>query len=374
MLGLYVHIPYCLRKCYYCNFTTVANAPLSERQRYFEALECQIAHVRSRYGELFFDTLYLGGGTPSFLQADEMACLLGFIRSAFAFREGCEATCEVNPGDTSDEKLQLFRRHGINRISLGAQSFSDALLSQVGRIHDRRAIYETLDRLAKHGFVNVSLDLMLRLPGQKVQDVKDSIQAAVDLNVKQVVLYDLNVHRETVFGQRQLRGQLHLPSEELHEEMFQAAQERLIAAGFRQYEVTSFAKPGFESQHNLIYWHNQDYLGLGPGAFSYLGGKRTQFALTVSRYIDKCSRGDWSNDEEDEPSPQEREIETVLTGLRLQEGVEVMKFSLIRNHLQKEILFLESQDLLYEEAGRVFLTRRGRFLAETVFTHLSLIR
>jgi oxygen-independent coproporphyrinogen-3 oxidase len=243
----------------------------------------------------------------------------------------------------------------------------------MGRAHGRAAVFEAARALKEAGFGNVSFDLILRLPGQTPAGVRAALEEAVGLGPRQVVLYDLNVHEDTVFGRRAREGKLDLPSDGLHEAMFAAAEEILVGrAGFRHYEVSSFARPGYESRHNLIYWRNGEYLGLGPGAFSYMNGVRYQYARTVSSYLAKCEAGDPANDEEDHLTAEETEMETFLTGLRLEEGVDPSRFPRIRGHLENEIEVLEKQALMERYSGRVRLSARGKRLAESVFVRLSL--
>lgn len=366
MRGLYLHIPFCLQKCHYCDFVITVDRSPETRERFFRAVEREADQAAQRHGRLQFDTLYLGGGTPSALSPDEMGRLFGIVRERFAVDAEAEVTCEVNPGDVDAKKLAAYRALGINRISVGAQSFNDPLLAEMNRPHDASAIEETASTLRKLGFLNVSLDLILRLPGQTLKDAQDSVERAVALGSTQVVLYDLGVHEKTVYGRRLQRGELKLPDEAAHERMFARAEEILEQAGYLHYEVANFARPGFESRHNLLYWTNQEYLGLGPGAFCYLNGVRRQFARGVGRYLAKCEAGDWTNDEQEQISDENREIETLLTGLRLSRGVELNGFPIVRPRLEPALRELSDQGLVETAAGRAALTRRGRYVAESV--------
>lgn len=368
--GLYVHIPFCLKKCHYCNYTIAADAPADLREKYFTAIEAEIQNAATKHGRLTFDTLYLGGGTPSSLTAAEMEKLVSLIRKNFDFKENAETTCEVNPGEVDADKLRAYKELGVNRISLGAQSFNDSLLSRMGRIHNSNAIFETARLLKDTGFTNVSFDLIIRLPGQTENDVADAVQKCVALGAGQVVVYDLNVHDDTVFGVLKKKGGLNLPGEAHHERMAALVEKKLVSSGFVQYEISSFAKPGFESRHNLIYWHNQDYLGLGPGAYSYMDGVRYEYARDVSSYLKKALEGDWTNAEEDRLSPEKIELETLLTGLRLKEGVSMAPFNILRKDLERQIPLLIDAGLLSWQADRVALTSRGKRIPETVFVTL----
>lgn len=365
--GLYLHVPFCHAKCHYCDFVITTNRSEDSRKRFLSVLAKEIRRAREQYGRLAFDTLYLGGGTPSVLLADEMMQVIESLKKAFELRSGSEFTSEMNPEDANPEKLRAYRDLGINRISLGAQSFNDELLKGMGRHHTAQDTVRAVRRLKDAGFQNISLDLMIKLPGQTLSDVEHSLEQAIALKPSQVSVYDLDLHDQTVFGSLAQKGQLNLPSEEEHMEMFDGVSSRLGEAGFVQYELSNFAKPGFESKHNLIYWHNQEYLGLGPGAFSYLSGVRYQFALSVERYFQKCALNDWTRDVEDRITNEKKEIETLLTGLRLREGIDLRQFQIIRKSIEQKV----SGSELFEKRGeRVALSRRGRFLAENAFSFL----
>ena len=366
--GLYVHIPFCHKHCHYCDFVITTNRSDPSRARFFSALQKEIQHAREKYGRLTFDTIYFGGGTPSTLSVEEMTKLLGGLREAFDFRPGFEFTCEMNPEDANPEKLSGFRKLGMNRASLGVQSFSENLLSNMGRNHTADDTVRAVKAIKDAGFESISLDLIIKLPGQTVSDVSDSLDRIITLNPGQVSVYDLDVHDSTVYGSLAKKGKLILPSEDTHMEMASAVESKLSGAGFVQYELTNFARPGFESKHNLIYWHNQDYLGLGPGAFSYLNGIRYQFAPSVSRYFEKSVAGDWALDTEDVIDEKKKEIETLLTGLRLREGIDLNQFRVIRPSIENNLVNLDG--LLEKRGTRVTFTNRGRFLAETVFRQL----
>ena len=340
----------------------------SSRERFFSALEKEIRHARDRYGKLRFDTLYFGGGTPSTLSPPEMTRIVEWLRDAFEFPFRYEFTCETNPEDVQEEKFRAYRDLGMNRISLGAQSFNDSLLKSMGRNHDAQQIEKSLFDLRRAGFENVSLDLIIKLPGQTIQDVEHSLERAIAFKVYQVSVYDLDLHDNTVFGSRAKKGELILPAEDEHAQMSELVESRLTASKYVQYELTNFAKPGFESQHNLIYWYNQEYLGLGPGAFSYLNGVRYQFALNVDRYFQKCNEGDWSCDVEDKISDKKKEVETLITGLRLREGVDLDQFKLIRDCVESKIQDLDG--LLEKRGSRLILTPRGQRMPESVFVEL----
>jgi len=368
--GLYIHIPFCKTRCHYCNFISRANPSREFRERFFHALFDEIREAGKKYGKLSFDTVYLGGGTPSLLSAQEMTGLFEELRKDFDIRTDAEVTCEWNPGDGEEEKFSILEVLGVNRLSLGVQSFQDGLLSRLGRRHSVEDTLRTVELIHKAGIDNISFDLMLRVPGQTLADFQRSLEQCVALGASQVSLYDLEVHEATVFGSLRSKGALELPNEETHALMYHAAIEDLACARYEHYEISNFAKPGATSRHNLIYWHNQEYLGLGPGAFSYLGGIRHQFARETVRYMEKCKAKDWQNDQEDVISAAEQETETFVMGLRLQEGVVPWRFSRIYPGLQGRIETLSREGLLESAGEKLRLTARGQFLSEDVFGFL----
>jgi len=368
--GLYVHIPFCERRCHYCDFISCESPSAEFRERFLNALSQEIRADSEKYGKLFFDTVYLGGGTPSLLSVRELAALWGELRRNFDISADAETTCEWNPGDGEEEKFSALRALGVNRLSLGVQAFQDELLARLGRRHSVDDTLGTLEKIRKAGIDNISFDLMLRIPGQKLTDFRESLERCVALGASQVSLYDLEVHPRTVFALLQEKGELPLPSEEVHAHMYQAADEELVRAGYEHYEISNFARTGFASRHNLIYWHNQEYLGLGPGAFSYLNGTRYQFAHGVESYLEKCEAGKWRNDQEDVLSGAEQETESFVTGLRLHEGVAPQRFPGIDPAIRGRVETLVREGLLERSGGKIRLTAGGQSLAEDVFGFL----
>lgn len=372
MRGLYIHIPFCTRKCHYCNYVSSCRTSPEEISKFLHALTLESEALASRYQKLTFDTLYIGGGTPSILGEHEINRLFSVLRSSFHIKSDAEITCEVNPESINAQKIKAYQELGINRISIGAQSFDNSLLNTMGRLHTAGDILKAFADFKEKGFDNISLDLIVRLPGQTLSNVEASLKRSISLGAKQVVVYDLNVHDKTLFGVWRKQGKLRLASDEEHENMWSLCDELLVqGSGYRQYELLSFAKPGFESKHNMIYWRNEPYLGLGPSAFSYIDGLRYQFAANVKRYMDKCFAADWNNDVEDRITQEDKEVETILTGLRLDTGINLSDFKLVRSHFDTVLPPLIEEGLLANKNGRIAFTARGRLLAEKVFVRLS---
>lgn len=368
--GLYIHTPFCRSRCHYCNFLSVADPSPQFRARFFRCLGREMENAAARHGRLEFGSVYFGGGTPSLMTVEEMTGLTRGLCEWFTLCPDAEVTCEWNPGDEDSEKIEIFRVLGVNRISLGVQSFQDHLLTALGRRHSTRDTLNTVQKIRKSGINNISFDLMLRIPGQTAADFRASLQKCVELGAAQVSLYDLEVHDKTLLGRLRKEGRLELPSEEEHAAMYRSAIETLTAAGYEHYEISNFARPGFASRHNLVYWNNGEYLGLGPGAFSYLNGVRYQYAGDVDGYLEKCGAGDFRNDQEDVLSAKEKETETFVMKLRLREGVSRSAFPVIFRELAKRIDALCGEGCMKITGDDLCLTDRGKAVAEEVFSFL----
>ncbi len=371
MIGLYAHIPFCVTKCHYCNFVVTPGAAVAQKDRFIELFEKEARYYSRDLKRRKFDTLYLGGGTPSALADDQVEKVFGILRRNFCFKKGIEVTCEVNPGDVSLRKARLLRTLGVNRVSLGAQTFHDRTLKELNRAHDAQGIVDSFTILRAAGFKNISLDLILSLPGQSLEDVKVSLEKAAGLGPEHVSLYELVIEQGTVFGRRHKEGKLSLPEENTQLEMLSFARGYLTEHGFKHYELLNYARPGYESRHNILYWDNQEYLGLGPAAFSYIKGRRYRNSLTVNEYTKKMDSGDWSPSEEEFLSDEKKDIESFLLALRLGKGADAKKFRKVTEKMRESIRDLSEKGLIRQKAGRIALTGRGQFFAETVFSELS---
>ncbi|HTL70456.1 MAG TPA: radical SAM family heme chaperone HemW [Candidatus Eisenbacteria bacterium] len=369
--GLYVHVPFCAKKCHYCDFVTAPAGDPSAHAAYLSALAREAAARSERFSSTEFETLYVGGGTPSALSADEAEELFRTLRRTFRFRDGAEVTLEANPGDVTPEKAVRYRSLGVTRVSVGAQVFDDAALAALNRAHGVSAIGATFAALRGAGFDNVSLDLMLSLPGATRASLARSLEAVAALSPEHVSLYELVIEDRTVFGQRRREGRLPLPDEALQLAMLEEARGFLKARGWRHYELLNYARPGFESRHNLLYWSNSDYLGLGPGAFSYFDGRRFRTADSHSLWLEKAARGDFEALEEDRLDEEKKQIESLLLALRLTEGAALERFDGVLRKLAPGVESLSEKGLVERAGGRLRLTARGQLFAETVFAELS---
>ncbi|GAB6152619.1 radical SAM family heme chaperone HemW [Desulfosporosinus burensis] len=339
MPSLYVHVPFCVQKCDYCAFYSQAlvDNPKELVSVYLESLEVE-SSTRQKDAPQGVSSLFIGGGTPTALKDNELEQLMGMIHQFFSINSGAEKTVEGNPGTLSDEKLAILRRYGINRFSLGVQSFDDSLLRAVGRVHTAEQARKALQRLRAAGFKNVNLDLMFGLPEQDMAAWQVSIEEALSYSPEHLSLYGLMLEEGTplygrYMGTRELaRGEKlelgGLPDDDLQAEMYEWAVLRLKQAGYRQYETSNFALPGFECQHNLGYWRGGDYLGLGPGGVSCLDRVRWKNIEDVCSYANLLLKGESPLDEAGQEVLSLRECmaERMILGLRLEEGVHLSSF------------------------------------------------
>ena len=361
----YVHIPFCTQICYYCDFSKVfiKNQPVDS---YLEHLLQEFAS----YDIQKLRTLYIGGGTPTALSALQLETLLDGLTRNLDLSVLEELTIEANPGDLDEDKIAVLKNSAVNRVSLGVQTFDDKMLKKIGRSHLEKDIYENIDRLKLAGFDNISIDLIYALPGQTMEQVKDNVAKAIALDIPHMSLYSLILENHTVFMNRMRRGKLPLPKEEVEAEMFEYIIATLESAGFEHYEISNFSKPGFESRHNLMYWDNAEYYGIGAGASGYVNGVRYKNHGPIRHYLKAVEEGNARITEEHLTLREQMEEEMFL-GLRKKSGVSMTrfeeKFERSFDGLYGEIVRdLVQQGLLQVEGQQIRMTKKGLFLGDTV--------
>jgi putative oxygen-independent coproporphyrinogen III oxidase len=289
--AVYIHIPFCTNKCHYCDFNSyvLKGQPVMD---YLYALdrEMELTCAETPPGEV--RTIFVGGGTPTVLTPEQMAYFLDSVRRHFPnWSPDIEFTMEANPGTTDPDKLAVMRQGGVNRISFGVQSFDNGLLEGIGRIHNTDDVYRSLKYARGVGFDNLSIDLMFGLPRQTLEHLNHSLDAAFELGLPHYSIYSLKVEENTLFHTLYNKNQLPLPAEEEELAMYQLIMRRMKENGYRQYEISNFARPGYESRHNTTYWRNESYYGLGAGAHGYVRSKRHVNIKGVQAYIDACFKG-----------------------------------------------------------------------------------
>jgi putative oxygen-independent coproporphyrinogen III oxidase len=367
----YVHIPFCEHICHYCDFNKVflQGQPVDE---YLQALEQEIIMTFKQYKADELETIFVGGGTPTALNEKQLERLCEIIRDNLPMSERVEFTFEANPGDLSHEKLQIVKDAGVNRVSLGVQTFNDELLKQIGRAHRASDVYRSIMDIKEIGFENISIDLIFSLPGQTIADFKETLQQAFTLDIPHYSGYSLIIEPKTVFYNLMTKGKLLTPGEDIEAEMYELLMEEMDKNGFHQYEISNFSRPGFESRHNLTYWNNEEYFGFGAGAHSFIESTRRSNLGPIKKYMDRIENGKLPVLEEHKVTKAEQMEEEMFLGLRKTAGVSVPtfihKFGIDPITLfQNELTSLVQKGWLEVSNQHIYLTKRGRLLGNEVF-------
>jgi len=376
--GIYVHIPFCVAKCRYCDFNSYPERGSSEKEAYLQTLLSESAIYARMFREspafrdVSVESIYLGGGTPTCLTGGQLCFLLQALRGSFSVRPQAKITIEGNPGTLDLKKLRELWSAGFNRLSLGAQSFIQHELTTLGRIHTAAETRQAFSWAREAGFTNIGLVLLSGLPGQDLSHWQDNPKCALDLEPEHISLYQLKIEEGTPFHKLLLQGELQEFPDEEAAVMYEEASRILAQAGYRHYEISNFAKPGRESRHNQLYWRNEEYLGLGAGASGYLKGVRYRNEPVLADYQLKLQQGLRPLESEEEISPDLQLAEAVFLGLRLVEGIVKEEFFCrygvqIGEKYGEAIARLKVQGLLMEDKRRLALTQQGLKLANLVF-------
>ena len=367
----YIHIPFCEHICYYCDFNKVfiEGQPVDD---YVEMLLREMQLVMAEKPVAKMDTLYVGGGTPTTLTPKQLERLITGMREILPW-DGGEFTFEANPNDLQDtEKLQVLKDNGVNRLSIGVQSFNDDILKRIGRIHRSADVYTAIANARKVGFDNLSIDLIFRLPDQDRDDFLNSLHKALELDLEHYSTYSLILERKTIFYNLMRQGKLRLPTQDVEADMYEDAIDLMASHGRQQYEISNFAKPGFESQHNLGYWRNDKYYGFGAGAFGYVGKDRYHNFGPIQQYLSPLHEGHTPVIEHHLVPLSEQIEEEMFLGLRTMQGVSYTHFQ-AKYHLNIDDLYapviadLMHQGLLARDGDWLHLTHQGKFLGNEVF-------
>lgn len=373
-LGLYIHIPFCVQKCKYCDFLS-APADDATKKQYVEALCKEITGYKDLTKEYELATIYFGGGTPSVLNVSLTEKILSTVKKVFAVNAGAEITLEINPGTASLDKLKRYKELGINRLSIGVQSAKKEELALLGRIHSFEDAKQTVLWAREAGFTNLSLDLMSALPGQSLEDYKENVEEILSLNPEHISSYSLIVEDGTPFFELYAVGkekETELPDEETDRAMYAYTKERLMQAGYGRYEISNYAKPGFESRHNSSYWIGTEYIGVGLGASSLFTNARYHNETDLTTYIKEAESGQDVRRETERLDIGEQMEEFMILGLRMMQGISRQAF---QNRFGKPIETvygsalkkLEKQGLLTLTGDRVALTETGIDVSNRVF-------
>jgi oxygen-independent coproporphyrinogen III oxidase len=377
--SLYLHIPFCHTRCHYCDFNTYAGM-LPLREPYVRALQTEIALAGAMAqlpdgGRRRSRTIFFGGGTPSLLSVQQITRLLQACYQAFAVDEHAEISMEGNPGTLSPGQLQGLRLAGVNRLSFGAQTFDAGLLQTLGRIHSPEAIVQAVESARSAGFTSINLDFMFGLPGQTMQQWQETLDQALKLRPEHLSLYSLIIEEGTSFFTWTHEGRIVPGDEDLCADMYEYAEERLRAEGYENYEISNWALPGHQCRHNMTYWWNLPYIGMGAGAHSFFAGKRFSDVLNPQEYLRLLKAGQLPVAESEEVTRLQEMTETSFLGLRTAMGLHLPTF-LERFHesftsfVGERLRAVEEAGLLEQKQDWLYLSERGRLLGNEVFYRL----
>ena len=368
-LGVYIHIPFCKQKCYYCDFISFANKKDLE-EKYIEALIKEIEHFLKNNSTIQVSTIYIGGGTPSFIDSKYIKKII----SLFNKENLVEATIELNPGTATKEKLEDYKEAGLNRLSIGLQSTNNNLLKQIGRIHNYEDFLNTYKLAKEVGFQNINVDLMIGLPNQSILDIKQSLEEVTNLNPNHISVYSLIVEEETKIAKMLENGEIKLPDEDVERQMYWYVKNYLELHGYNHYEISNFSKKGYESKHNLDCWEQKEYIGFGLASHSYIDKIRFSNTENLDFYIKNCMEENFDKNKIIQERQDDFSVmqEYMLLGLRKIEGVSVQSF---KNKFEENPIFIFKQELnkLVDEnliqinSDKIKLTNKGLDLANLVW-------
>ncbi len=370
-LGIYIHIPFCKSKCIYCDFISFAN-----KEKIIEKyIECLKKETKSKEeNDCIIDTIYIGGGTPSFIDSKYIKEIVETIKSKFKIKQEAEITIEVNPGTVNEAKLKDYKRTGINRISIGLQSTNNKTLKQIGRIHTYEEFLNTYNLARNVGYKNINVDLMLALPNQTLEEMEESVKKVIELNPEHISIYSLILEEGTKMEELVNNKKIKLPSEELERKMYWNIKDKLEQNGYIHYEISNFSKEGFESKHNTNCWSQKEYLGFGLAAHSYINNKRFCNIKNIEEYIKNIENNNIKSNIQicEIQNEEEKKKEYMLLNLRKIKGVDIQKFknNFVDNPIylyHKELKKLVKQELIEVDFNNIKLTNKGLDLANLVW-------
>lgn len=370
-LGIYIHIPFCKSKCSYCDFTSFANKEKMV-EKYIKCLKKEIEE--NKEDNCIVDTIYIGGGTPSFVDSKYIKEIIETIKSKFEIEKEAEITIEVNPGTVNEQKLNDYIKVGINRISIGLQSTNNKILKQIGRIHTYEEFLNTYNLVRKVRFKNINVDLMLALPNQTLEELEESVEKVIKLNPEHISVYSLILEEGTKMEELVNNKKVELPSDELERKMYWNIKTKLEQNGYIHYEISNFSKKGFESKHNMNCWNQKEYLGFGLAAHSYINNERFCNTNNIEEYIKNVENNNVKSNIQicEIQNEEEKKKEYMLLGLRKIEGVNIGEFKnkFVDNPIylyRKELEKLVNEDLIEIDLNNIKLTNKGLDLANLVW-------
>jgi len=370
-LGLYIHIPFCLKKCNYCDFVSYPDME-DYWDAYVTALTGELVLLSGQFQNSLIRSVFIGGGTPSLLPPLYIERIFDTINRYYRMETNCEISIESNPGTLSASRLETYRNAGINRLSIGLQACQDFLLDKLGRLHTFSDFISALDLARRFGFENINADIIFGIPGQSLMDWKETVGIVAGLGLTHISCYSLMIEEGTLFGELKEKGLIREADDELDREMYHYAIDHFSAAGYEHYEISNFAKPHRECIHNMNYWERGEYIGVGAGAHSLIGNRRYANVPDIIRYIEGIREGRPALAEDHLISPDEALAERMILGLRLVKGLDLQKVSEeygidVEKKYKKSLDTLLRKNLIKYEGKVIKLTERGIDLANSVF-------
>lgn len=372
-LGIYIHIPFCKSRCFYCDFCSMVSNNDKIIEEYFNALVREIMQNAELLAENEVDTIYIGGGTPSLVPSCYICDVLNLISSCTRITDDAEITIELNPESVTTENLEMYKKHGVNRISMGLQSANDNVLKAIGRTSTKQMFIGAYDKVVNEGFTNISTDIICGLPEDTIDSFKNTIDFVLSLdNIKHISVYSLELHENSKLDFLVKNGFVTLPDEDTERNMFHLIKNTLCSNGFNMYEISNFSRPGFASRHNLKYWSGSPYLGFGASASSFINSTRYSNTNDIEEYIACGKTGCFKKCDIEELDLLDLEKEFVILGLRKTDGININEF---KNKFKTDIYSVFGQEinkfldngLLEKDSDNIRLTDRGQDLANTVW-------
>lgn len=369
-ISLYIHIPFCVSKCYYCDFSSFVNKN-DKIDIYIDSLIKELSLYKDELSHYYIKTIFIGGGTPSSIDPKYIYRILEFINKNYDTSRLNEVTIETNPGTLDKEKIKIYKAGGINRVSMGAQTLDDNLLKIIGRTHKAEDIYKSLQLLRNANINNINIDLMFGLPSQSIEDVMDSLKKVVDLKMEHISYYGLILEEGTYLNKLFKKGKVILPSEDEERLMYHKATEYLIQNGYNHYEISNYSLPKYECKHNLVYWDVLPYLGLGLSSHSNLNNKRFWNISDMNLYINNLNNNKFPIEGEEIISMETEISEFCILGLRKINGINKVdfkkRFNIDIEELYKDIIQKhEKNELIVNNSNSIQLTKRGLDLSNLV--------
>ena len=370
-LSFYIHIPFCIKKCNYCDFVSYSNYE-SLFDLYINSLIYEIIKSKTYYLNYEIKSIFFGGGTPSIINSEYIRKILNTIFNNFTISNDIEITIEINPKTIDLKKLKVYKEININRLSFGVQAWQNNILSYLGRVHNIEDFVKNFYQAREIGFNNISVDIMFSLPNQTLQQWEETLKNIIDLNLEHISIYSLIIEKGTYFYKLYNEGLLNCCNEDLDREMYYLAKSMLEYNSYIHYEISNFAKDGFECYHNKVYWNCNEYIGYGLGAHSYFKNQRYHNTYDINKYLSLKNNFNIIKEDLENLSIEDMYAEYIFMGLRMMRGISKKEFfkkfnKNIYDIYKKEIEYLKSFDLIYENNDSIILTNKGIDISNVVF-------